>query len=96
MAVTREKLPVSSWIFPGNTSDVTTIERVKKDLKGRVLFVADKGMNSEDNRAEFARACGKYLLAARMASVSEVRQEVLTGRKEESIPLFSPGKRSCL
>ena len=41
-------------------SDVTTIERVREDLRGwklgRALFVADSGMNSEDNRAELARA----------------------------------------
>jgi transposase len=45
---------------------------------GRALFVADAGMNSEDNRQELARACGKYLLACRMASVAEIKREVLS------------------
>jgi transposase len=44
------------------------------------MFVADSGMNSEDNRAELARACGKYLLACRMASVAEIKRDVLTKR----------------
>lgn len=35
-------------------------------------------MNSEENRKELARACGKYLLACRMASVGEVKQKVLS------------------
>jgi len=35
-------------------------------------------MNSSTNRDELARACGKYLLATRMASVSEIKEEVLT------------------
>jgi len=81
LAVTRDGLPVRSWVFPGNTSDVTTVKRVKADLKGwklgRALFVADSGMNSEESRRELARACGTYLLAARAGSVKEIRDEVL-------------------
>jgi len=82
LAVTREGLPVKSWVFPGNTADVSTIERIRKDLRGwnlgRALFVADSGMNSSANREELARACGKYLLATRMATVAEIKNEVLS------------------
>ena len=84
LAVTREGLPVRCWVFPGNTTDVNTVERVRADLRGwqlgRALFVADAGMNSKDNREELARACGKYLLACRMANVSEIKRDVLTKR----------------
>ncbi|MCK5027782.1 MAG: IS1634 family transposase [Candidatus Pacebacteria bacterium] len=84
LAVTREGLPVRCWVFPGNTSDVDTVKRVRTDLRGwklgRALFVADSGMNSKENRKELARACGKYLLATRMASVSEVKKDVLSRR----------------
>lgn len=84
MAVTREGIPVRSWVLPGNTSDVTTVEQVRADLRGwnlgRALFVADSGINSEDNRTELARACGKYLLACRMANVAEVKRDVLSKR----------------
>lgn len=84
LAVTREGLPVRSWVFPGNTSDVETVKKVREDLRGwklgRALFVADSGINSTSNREELARACGKYLLATRMGSVSEVKEEVLKKR----------------
>jgi hypothetical protein len=84
LAVTSEGLPVRSWVFAGNTADVTTVERVKADLRGwdlgRAIFVADAAMNSEQNRDTLARACGKYLLAARMGSVSEVKNDVLGKR----------------
>ena len=84
LAVTRDGLPVRSWVFPGNTADMTAIEKIKSDLRGwnlgRTLFVADSGMNSEDNRKELSRACGKYLLATRMASVSEIKKKVLSKR----------------
>jgi len=84
LAVTPEGLPVKSWVFPGNTADVSTIERIRADLRGwnlsRAIFVADAAMNSQQNREELARACGKYLLATRMASISEVKHEVLGKR----------------
>lgn len=82
MAVTRDGLPVRSWVFPGNTTDVTTVERVKRDLKGwklgRCVFVGDAGMNSEDNRHKLALGGGKYILASRMRADGEVSDEVLT------------------
>jgi transposase len=84
LAVTREGFPVRSWVFPGNVADVTTVERVRAELRGwnlgRAIFVADAGINSVDNREELSRACGKYLLATRMASVAEVKGAVLSKR----------------
>jgi transposase len=73
LAVTRDGLPVRSWVFPGNTTDVTTVAKVKSDLKGwklgRALFVGDAGLNSQENRDELAKACGTYLLATRKEEV---------------------------
>jgi len=84
LAVTREGIPVRSWVLPGNTSDVSTVEQVRADLRGwnlgRAMFVADSGMNSEDNRKTLARACGKYLLACRMANVAQIKRTVLSKR----------------
>jgi transposase len=47
-------LPVSMSIFAGNTSDSLTLQPTMKDVKksyglGRVVVVADKGMNSSKN-----------------------------------------------
>ena len=82
LAVTREGLPVKSWVFRGNTADVSTITQIRSDLRGwnlgRALFVSDSAMNSEENRKELSRACGKYVMATRMASVKEVKEEVLS------------------
>jgi transposase len=84
LAVTRDGIPVRSWVLPGNTTDVNTVEKVRADLRGwnlgRALFVADSGMNSQDNRTELSRACGKYLLACRMANVAEIKRDVLSKR----------------
>lgn len=82
LAVTRDGLPVRSWVFAGHTTDVTTVEKVKADLRGwklgRCVFVGDAGMNSEENRRTLALGGGKYILAARMRTGDEVTREVLT------------------
>ncbi len=89
LAVTRDGLPVRSWVFPGSTNDATTVERVKSDLRGwrlgRCVFVGDSGMNSEENRRTLALGGGKYILASRMRAGDEVTKEVLTrpGRYHE-------------
>lgn len=84
LAVTRDGIPVRSWVFPGSTTDDRTVEIIRTDLRGRnlgrAMFVADSGMNSEDNRAELAKACREYLLACRMASVAEIKRDVLSKR----------------
>jgi len=82
LAVTRDGLPVRSWVFSGETADVTTVEKVKKDLRGwrlgRCVFVGDAGMNSEENRATLGLGNGKYILASRMRAGDEVTSEVMT------------------
>jgi transposase len=82
LAVTRDGMPVRSWVFPGNTSDVATIEKVKNDLRGwrlnRCVFVGDAGTNSEENRRRLSLGGGKYILATRMRAGDEVTNEVLT------------------
>ncbi len=69
-------------MFPGNTADVTTVKRVREDLRGwrlgRCVFVGDAGMNSQDNRHELALGNGKYILATRLRAGDEVAKEVLT------------------
>jgi transposase len=82
LALTRDGLPVRSWVFPGNTADVTTIDHLKDDLRGwrlnRCVFVGDSGMFSDANRERLSRALGRYILAVPMRKVSEVQREVLS------------------
>jgi transposase len=92
LALTRDGLPVRSWVFPGNTADVTTITHLKDDLRGwrlnRCVFVGDSGMFSEANRQRLSRALGRYLLAVPMRKVTEVALDVLTrpGRYRDVAP----------
>ena len=66
LAVTREGFPVRHWVFPGNTVDVSTVAKVKRDLKGwrlnRCVFVGDAGMVSAENLKALARGGGRYIV----------------------------------
>jgi transposase len=82
LAVTRDGMPVRSWVLPGNTADVTTVSRIKQDLHawrlGRCLFVGDAGMYSADNLGELSRGLGRYVLAVPMRRVQDIDTAVLT------------------
>jgi hypothetical protein len=70
MAVTKEGIPVRCWVFAGNASDQPIIRQVKDDLREwrlhRVIWVADTGFASEDNRAYLQRAGGHYILGEKL------------------------------
>jgi DDE family transposase len=82
LAVTRDGMPVRSWLLPGDTADVATVARIKDDLRawrlGRCLFVGDAGMYSAENLAALSRGLGRYILAVPMRKVKDVETEVLT------------------
>ena len=92
LAVTREGVPVRSWIFPGNTPDVTTVKRIKDDLRamrlGRTLFVGDAGLYSAATLEALAKGAGKYILATPIRRIKEIKDEVLShpGRYAEIAP----------
>ncbi len=92
LAVTRDGMPVRSWVLPGDTADVTTVARIKEDLRqmrlGRALFVGDAGMYAKANLAELSRGAGRYILATPIGRVKEIKDEVLSrpGRYAEISP----------
>jgi transposase len=82
LAVTREGFPVRHWVFPGNTVDVSTVARIKEDLRGwklsRCLFVGDAGMVSRANLQTLSQGGSKYLLAMPLRRGDEISQAVLS------------------
>ena len=82
LAVTRDGMPVRSWVLPGDTADVTTVVRIKDDLRawqlGRCVFVGDAGLYSVENLTALSRGLGRYILAVPMRKVKEVETEVLS------------------
>jgi transposase len=92
LAVTRDGMPVRSWVLPGDTADVATVARIKEDLRtwrlGRCVLVGDAGLYSADNLGELARGLGRYILAVPMRRLKEVEAEVLArpGRYRKVAP----------
>ena len=84
LAVTRDGFPVRHWVFPGNTVDVTTVAKVKRDLKGwrlnRCVFVGDAGMVSAENLRTLARGGGRYIVCMPVHPGGEVDKEVVSRR----------------
>ncbi|MFN2320918.1 MAG: IS1634 family transposase [Dermatophilaceae bacterium] len=74
MAVTREGIPVRVWCWPGNTNDSALIRQVKDDMRdwnlARVVWVADRGFTSAENRRYLQRAGGGYILGEKLRSGS--------------------------
>ena len=72
MAVTKEGIPVRCWVFSGETSDMTLVEQVKKDLNGwrlsRVICVMDRGFSSEENCIKLQSGGGHYIIGEKMRS----------------------------
>jgi len=87
--------PLCCELWPGNTTDVTTLVPIVNRLENRfgirrICIVADRGMISKKTMEELEspRRRWKYILGARMRSQKEVRQEVLSrgGRFREVRP----------
>ncbi len=74
MAVTRTGIPVRVWCWPGNTTDAALIRQVKHDLRdwtlARVVWVADRGFASQENRRYLRRGDHHYIIGERLRSGS--------------------------
>ena len=88
LAVTREGIPVRVWCWPGNTSDSALIGQVKKDMRdwclGRVIWVADRGFASKQNRKFLQQGGGAYIIGEKLRSGSAEAKAALSrqGRYE--------------
>lgn len=81
LAVTRDGYPIRHWVFPGNTVDVSTVGKVKEDLRGwrlsRCVFVGDAGMVSKENLRKLSLGGGRYILGMPIRRGDTVSDEVI-------------------
>ena len=82
--------PVCSKMWPGNTTDVTTLVPVLKRLRsrfaiGRICVVSDRGMIRAETIAYPEEEKISYILGARMRRSKEVKEDVRSraGRHRE-------------
>ncbi len=91
--------PLCSQMWPGNTTDVTTLIPVVERLcahfhVGEVCIVADRGMISATTIEQIKARGWRYILGVRMRSTNEAKQQVLAraGRYEEVSPKSEEAK----
>jgi hypothetical protein len=81
MAVTRSGIPVRVWCWPGNTTDSALIRQVKADLRdwtlARVIWVADRGFASAENRRYLRRGDHHYIIGEKLRSGSAEAKQAL-------------------
>lgn len=73
----------TSFLLPGNTADIATLVPVVDQLRTRfgierVCVVADRGLISAETIRELETRKWQYILGARLRSVKEIREEVLS------------------
>jgi hypothetical protein len=89
MAVTRDGIPLRVWCWPGNTADSALIRQVKDDMRGwslsRVVWVADRGFTSAENRRYLRKGGNHYIIGERLRSGSPEAAAALArqGRYQE-------------
>ena len=91
--------PLCSTMWPGNTTDVTSLIPVVKRLQThfgvqRVCIVADRGMISDATIADIEARGWQYILGVRMRRTKEAREEVLArgGRYQQVHPKSDDAK----
>jgi Transposase DDE domain len=82
LVLDQEGRPICCELWPGNTTDVTTllpvVERLEKRFGiRRVCILADRGMISAKTIEALEKRGWPYILGARMRSHKEVREQVL-------------------
>jgi transposase len=68
MVVNNDGIPLCHHVFPGNTSDKTTVAQVISDLRNRfniqrIIFVGDRGMMSDGNLAHIIEENLNFIIA---------------------------------
>jgi hypothetical protein len=89
MAVTRDGIPLRVWCWPGNTADSALIRQVKDEVRdwslSRVVWVADRGFTSAENRRYLRKGGNHYIIGERLRSGSAEAAAALSrqGRYQE-------------
>ena len=85
MVVTPEGLPITMQVYPGNTTDSTTVVAMRERLTGvfgirEGIYVGDRGMKTTEVLEDLHRHGFHYVLAEVNRNVEEVLREAPTHR----------------
>jgi len=85
LVVTREGMPLGYEIFPGNRTDVTTVEEIVETMEARYglaqrIWVMDRGMTSEDNLAWLRESGRRYLVGTPKSELRKWARQIADSR----------------
>lgn len=85
LVVTREGMPLGYEIFPGNTTDVTTVEEIVSSMEARFgkanrVWVMDRGMVSAENIAWLNETGRRYVIGTPKAELRRFAREIAEPR----------------
>ncbi len=81
LVVTRDGMPLGYEIFPGNTTDVTTVEEIVSGMEARFgkanrVWVMDRGMVSAENLAWLNQTGRRYVIGTPKAQLRRFAKEI--------------------
>jgi transposase len=83
LVINQDGLPISYYLFPGNTYEgktvVPVLDKLKKDfLLEKIIFVGDKGIVGNEVMQEVSSAGYEYIIAAKISKLAaEYHNEIL-------------------
>lgn len=91
LAVTRQGLPIDYEVFPGNTFEGHTVEKILENLSKRhqidqVMFVADAAMLNSANCELLQKRNIDYIVGARIKNMNQsITQQILDSQAYQSL-----------
>jgi len=98
--VTEKGLPVGYELFPGSTFEGHTLVPVLENLKARyqleeIIFVADRGLFSEENLKSLEEKKFKYVVGARIKNASKkLKEAILNENNYQAIDIKWDNKKT--
>lgn len=85
LVVTREGMPLGYEVFPGNRTDVTTVEEIVETMEARYglaqrIWVMDRGMTSEDNLTWLRDTGRRYLVGTPKSELRKWARQIADAR----------------
>jgi len=90
LVVTREGMPLGYEVFPGNRTDVTTVEEIVETMEARYgmaqrIWVMDRGMTSEDNLTWLRETRRRYLVGTPKSELRKWARQIADSRDWEAV-----------
>ncbi len=81
LVVTREGMPLGYEIFPGNTTDVTTVQQIVAGMEARFgkaqrVWVMDRGMVSQENVTWLNQTGRRYVIGTPKAELKRFAKQI--------------------